>query len=351
MTEQQPEHNSTSPSLYAQQVVAADGATLQHSEDDACCACGNLQFTNAMNLVGTRFGIHDCQRCGTGVMSPFPSPKELASFYIGQYYGESGQKFGKLTEILVRIIGNRQTRFLTRHLPVGGRVLDIGCGRGVVASPLAAAGYAVTGIEISKDAVEGIDERVKVVIADTPAEAPLQDEAFDLVVIWHVLEHVIDPFSTLQTARRVLKPDGKLVVAVPNYSSWQSKVFRAAWFHLDPPRHLYQFSAEGLRLLLSECGLEVKRSHHFSLRQNPFGWVQSGLNWLMPSRRNRLYSYLLNEPAAVEGHSVFAKALWFAAYVTGMIAVLPLAVLAAICKSGGTIHYLAVRDEANSNAR
>lgn len=343
MSDQRSEDGSDMQSLYAQQVVSANRSTVMHSRENACCVCGSRKFTQSMQLVATRFDIHDCQQCGTGVLSPLPSSGELASFYIGQYYGESGQKFGRLTEIPVRLIGNRQTRFLTRHLSAGGRVLDVGCGRGVVASPLAAAGYSVTGVEISRDAVGGIDPRVEVVVAGSLEEAPLATESFDLVVIWHVLEHVVDPAATLQAAHRVLKPGGKLVVAVPNYSSWQSRLFGSAWFHLDPPRHLYHFSAAGLRMLLEKCGFEVQQSHHFSLRQNPFGWVQSGLNWIMPKRRNQLYSYLLNEPSAAQGHSHVAKLFWFVAYMTGMIAVLPLTVIASLCRSGGTIHYLAVR--------
>jgi len=330
-------------SLYAQGVTPGNGTSHQHDDQDACCVCGGVQFSESMRLTDTRFAIHDCAACGTGMLSPLPSPVELSSFYIPQYYGDSGQKFGLLTEVLVRLIGSRQTQFLTRYLPQGGRVLDVGCGRGVVASPLAAAGYAVTGLEISPDAVKGIDERVNVVIADSLADAPLPASEFDLVVIWHVLEHVIDPAATLRIAQRVLKPGGKLVVAVPSYSNWQAKAFGPAWFHLDPPRHLYHFTSGGLRTLLKNCGLDVLQSHHFSLRQNPFGWVQSGLNRLFRGHRNRLYSYLLNEPLERGRLSPIKRLCWFTAYVAGMAAVLPLSVLAAIRKSGGTIHYLAER--------
>ncbi|MCH2211610.1 MAG: class I SAM-dependent methyltransferase [Fuerstiella sp.] len=331
------------PSLYAQQVVSGDHALHQHADNECCCVCSGQTFKEQMRLPGTRFGIHDCQSCGTGMLFPSPTPDELASFYVSQYYGESGQKFGRLTEILVRLVGNRQTHFLTRHLSPGGHVLDVGCGRGVVASPLAAAGYHVTGFEISADAVQGIHRDVEVLIAASLQEAPVRAAEYDLVIIWHVLEHVTGPDATLQAACRALKPGGKLVVAVPNYSSWQARLFGSAWFHLDPPRHLYHFPSTALQTLLKNCGLDVLREHHFSLRQNPFGWVQSILNKLLPRQRNRLYSYLLNEPLPEGNLTLAARIGWLATYVAGMVIVLPLAIAAAVFRSGGTIHYLAAR--------
>lgn len=345
MNDRRVESSTLPQSLYAQQVVSGDQSVQHHSESNACCVCGGQNFREAMLLQETRFFIHDCTRCGTGMMSPMPTGPELASFYAAEYYGDSGRKFGALTEIFVRVIGNRQTRFLARNLSSGARVLDVGCGRGVVASPLAAAGYSVTGLEISQEAVAGIDQRVNVVLANSLAAADLPEEHFDLVVIWHVLEHVLDPAATLRAAQRVLKPGGRLVVAVPNYSSWQSQLFRSAWFHLDPPRHLYHFTSAGLKQLLQTCGLTVRKAHHFSLRQNPFGWVQSALNWLLPNHRNRLYSCLLNEPLGDNSSSTIGRSLWLITYVVGMCAVLPLAILAACCQSGGTIHYVSVKPE------
>ena len=67
----------------------------------------------------------------------------------------------------------------------------------------------------------------------------------------------------------------RLIVAVPNFSSWQARWAGAAWFHLDLPRHLFHFPLPALRRLLEECGLACRSEHHFSLRQNPFGCALS----------------------------------------------------------------------------
>src|SRR5262249_41367038 len=76
----------------------------------------------------------------------------------------------------------------------------------------------------------------------------------------------------------ILRPGGRLIAAVPNFSSAQARWSGADWFHLDLPRHLYHFPVSALRSLLLDLGFEVESEHHFSLRQNPFGWIQSALN-------------------------------------------------------------------------
>ena len=79
-------------------------------------------------------------------------------------------------------------------------------------------------------------------------------------MIWHVLEHLHDPKGALLEARRILRPGGRLVVAVPNFSSLQARWAGAAWFHLDLPRHLWHFPLAALRRLLADCGFEIRRS-------------------------------------------------------------------------------------------
>jgi len=330
-------------SIYSQTVAHGDRRVVRHIDESACCICGGTRFERWFDLPGTRFGIERCVSCGLGVMVPMLTANEVASFYAAGYYGSDGTKFGLWTEGLVRFVARRRTTFLRRHLPHGGRVLDVGCGRGVVASPLAAAGYDVTGIEILREAVRGIDDRVHVVIADSLHDTSLPKEQFDLVLLWHVLEHLANPVETLAEIHRILRPGGRLVVAVPNFSSWQARWTGPAWFHLDPPRHLFHFPLTALRTLLTRSGFDVQRTHHFSLRQNPFGWLQSLINRLMPKQRNRLYEYLLNEATTVRSMSPVERFGWFTAYCAGMVLMLPLSVFAAVFRSGATVHCVAVK--------
>jgi SAM-dependent methyltransferase len=279
-------------------------------------------------------------------LHPQPDAEEIAGFYPPEYYGETGSKFEPLVEALVRVVAARHVRFLARGVPRGGRVLDLGCGRGVLLGAFADLGFEVHGVEVSQAAVQGADPRVQIRIATRLMEAGYPSEFFDQVVIWHVLEHLADPRETLEEVHRILKPNGRVVVSVPNFSSLQARWAGPAWFHLDLPRHLFHFPVEALRMLLENTGFDCVSEHHFSLRQNPFGWVQSFLNRSRAWPRNSLYTMLQR------GHTAENRRLgWMtrlrlrAAYFAGMPIALVFAVAAASLRRGATVHIVARRRE------
>jgi SAM-dependent methyltransferase len=306
--------------------------------------CGAEQARASFAMQGFAPRLVVCVGCGLGRLHPMPGLEQLASFYPGEYYGEPGRKFQGFVERLVRIVGERHIGFLTRELRPGSRVLDLGCGRGVILGELADRGFEVHGVEISQEAARGADPRAEIRIASRLADAGYPAAYFDEIVIWHVLEHLLDPREALGEAHRILKPEGRLVVAVPNFSSWQARWSGSAWFHLDLPRHLWHFPLDALRRLLRGAGFEIRSEHHFSLRQNPFGWVQSALNRLPGLPRNGLYTLLQHRPA--QGPAPFDAAtrawLWLS-----FLAATPLGLLATLAetaaRNGATVHVVAVR--------
>jgi SAM-dependent methyltransferase len=216
----------------------------------------------------------------------------------------------------------------------------------VVLSPLADLGFEVHGVEISERAVQGADPRAAIRIAEDLVTAGYDAESFDQIVIWHVLEHLRDPRGTLTECRRLLKPGGRLVVAVPNFSSWQARFGGAGWFHLDAPRHLFHFPLTALRSLLERCGLEAGKNYHFSLRQNPFGWIQSLQNRLDPEHPNRLYATMQvpGRRGDAEASGFLSRLLVVAPWL--LIGALPaflLSIAEAIFRSGATVHVVAIR--------
>jgi 2-polyprenyl-3-methyl-5-hydroxy-6-metoxy-1,4-benzoquinol methylase len=299
---------------------------------------GRPRFT----LEGLPWRVVVCEGCGLGRLHPLPDAAQVRDFYPDEYYGEPGLKFQPLIETLVRWVGSRHLGFLSRGLPPGARVLDVGCGRGVVLGALADRGFEVHGVEISAEAARGADPRAHVRIARDLAAADYPDAFFDEVLIWHVLEHLEDPRGTLEVVRRILRPDGRLVVAVPNFSSLQARWAGAAWFHLDLPRHLYHFPLDALRQLLATTGFSIDSEHHFSVRQNPFGWIQSALNQIPGLPPNALYALLhrraMGEPPPYDARTRFW--LWLS-LVLGAPAGIALTLGETLVRSGATVHVLA----------
>ena len=307
-----------------------------------CPVCGATRSLPRFEVGGVASCVVQCGTCGLGRFHPMPGADEIRTFYPDEYYGEPGAKFQPLVERLVRLVGARHIGFLCRGLPAGARVLDVGCGRGVLLAALADRGLEVHGVEQSAEAARGADPRASVRIATYLDEAGYAAGYFDEIIIWHVLEHLDDPRRFFREAHRLLAPGGRLIVAVPNFGSAQARWSGSAWFHLDLPRHLYHFPLPALCSLLRDHGFAVEGEHHFSLRQNPFGWIQSAQNRIPGLPRNGLYT--LMHRRAQRGPAPFATAtrwlLWLLLAVLAPIA-LALAVVEALLGSGATIHVVA----------
>ena len=102
----------------------------------------------------------------------------------------------------------------------------------------------------------------------------------DLVVMFHVLEHLSDPLTALTAVARRVKPGGTLILGVPNIASWQARFAGPFWMHLEVPRHLCHFSPESIERALGASGFRMTRLDFQSFEHDPFGWVQSTLDRL-----------------------------------------------------------------------
>ena len=328
--------------LYERRVVAVDSAPSERVSP--CPVCDEELARPCFEIEDFASRVIECTGCGLGRVHPVPGPEELRALYPDNYYGEPGTKFQPLVERAVRVVGERHIGFLSRGLAPGARVLDVGCGRGVILGALADRGFEVHGVEISPEAARGADPRAEIRIASKLSEAGYPDATFDEVIVWHVLEHLSDPRGTLEEIHRVLAPGGRLIVAVPNFSSAQARWTGAAWFHLDLPRHVYHFPLAALERLIERAGFEVGRAYHFSLRQNPFGWIQSVSNMIPGLPRNGLYTLLHRRTAAgaVPFGPVTRVLLWAWLVVSAGPAIAA-SFLETACRTGATVHVVAKR--------
>ena len=144
--------------------------------------------------------------------------------------------------------------------------------------------------------------RVRVVCGDL-AQAPFPQGSCGVLTMFHVVEHLPDPVSYLKSARELLAPDGRLIIQVPNASCWQFMLFGSHWNGVDVPRHLMDYRERDLERLLDQCGFDIVRRKHFSLRDNPAGLASSLAPGLVPWRgafakyRNRTIGKLSKAPA------------------------------------------------------
>lgn len=327
-------------SLYSEPVFRRDPEPADALGAEPCIVCGG---TSAHPYVQTQSGrtIVVCPECGLGFMHPLPALEDIRGFYPRQYYGDTGAKFSWLIEWLVRVTAARRVRFLIRRLPKAAKVLDVGCGRGTLLSAFADRGFGAFGFELSPEAAAFADPRAQIRIGSELTDAQYPKGEFDMVVLWHVLEHLKHPDKTIEEIHRILKPGGKLVIAVPNFSSWQARWAGESWFHLDLPRHLFHFPLAALRRLVEDRGFNYQSAHHFSLRQNPFGWVQSAMNRLAFLPRNALYSLLLR--SSESRFKPLTRIMLLLAFAVGMPLALALSIIAALFRRGATVHVVWTR--------
>ncbi len=296
------------------------------------------------------FEIAVCQTCGFAVTSPQPSADEIGKYYPPGYYGDaSKRRFPWIIEGLQQALYTHRARMVES---VGGhgpdRVLDIGCGRGLLLSAFRRRGWEVQGTELSESAARYAREVARVPVEIGRVEdLGFPDNSFGAVTLWHVLEHIHDPRVVLAEVNRILKPGGVLLVGVPNFSGFEARVFRDKWFHLDVPRHITHLTQPMLRQALAENGFVAKRWSGFAPEYDAFSFVQSALNRL-GLRHNLLYDVLRGKRAKViDGERTqswqVAASLLLATALGAMS--LPATLAAGLAGQAGTMTALAVKAE------
>lgn len=226
---------------------------------------------------GTSLAMVRCAHCGVHALRPPPDDAVLARAYAADYYGASARKFVGPIARGVAWFQDGRARHAARLLPPSGRVLDVGCGNGGFLAALGRRGFRVEGTERTADGAARVPDGIPVHVGDL-VDLDLPAASYDLVTLWHVFEHLRRPDAALATIRRLLRPGGTLLMAVPNAGSWQARVFRRHWFHHDPPRHLWAFDPSSLLQLLADAGFAGRLLSTWSTEQNPYGVVQSTLN-------------------------------------------------------------------------
>jgi SAM-dependent methyltransferase len=302
--------------------------------DQSCLRCGRTDAApvaeGSDRLFGTtteRFQVIRCAGCGMMRLSPRPETQDLHKFYPHEYWFDPDESSAsRWAERYRRLVLRDHIGFVSQIMreSAAGRMLDVGCGGGLLAGMLRKRGVDAVGLDSSTSACRIAWERhcVPAVTGDL-VRHPFQGASFAVVTMFHVLEHLPVPAAFLSAARDLLRPGGHLIVQVPNADSWQFRLLGWRWNGLDIPRHLTDFRLEDLTWMLQDCGFEVVRVKHFSLRDNPAGLATSLAPQLDPMGRR------------VQGKR--SGLLYMAAHFALMAAALPFALLEAAFGHGSTM--------------
>jgi 2-polyprenyl-3-methyl-5-hydroxy-6-metoxy-1,4-benzoquinol methylase len=248
------------------------------------------RFKDRRGAYGS-YNLLICPKCRLGKTNPFPEDEHMKQLYASTIYRDHESRFIPFVERSIRVFRKFRRKRIERFIQKG-RILDIGCGRGKFLSLMQESGWEVYGLEFNEETawharnVLGLDIRTGSI-----ADVHFDGAFFDVITLWHVLEHLPDPVLTMEECRRILKPGGLLVIAVPNFDSLQAHISGDDWFHLDLPYHLYHFNDKNLNLFLRKFAFEIIKVKQFSLEFNPFGYLQSFLN-MSHIEHNLLYSIL-----------------------------------------------------------
>lgn len=202
-----------------------------------------------------------CSQCGLVYQNPRPTELEIGAHYPPDYEPfESSPQKGKMAWIENRLRNygiQKRCRIVTRVIS-RGKVLDVGCATGLFLVGMRERHWDVYGVDTSEYAAQIAREEHNLrVITGNLFEAQYPSAFFDAVTLWDVLEHLHDPARILYEIRRILKPNGVLILRVPNIDSSDARFFGKYWAGLDAPRHLYVFGDETIRKFLSRYGFSI----------------------------------------------------------------------------------------------
>lgn len=197
---------------------------------------------------------------GLDLLATFPRPdnKKLPEYYkSGNYISHTDSEstfFDKSYQQIKNLMLEKKLGWIEKSLPGKGKILDIGSGTGDFLVAAKGLDWETFGVEPNAKARKLASQKGVDLIEDVSS---LPDQFFDVITMWHVLEHVPDLDHQLRELDRLLKPDGILVIAVPNFKSYDAQKYKEHWAAYDVPRHLYHFSPGAIS--------EIFQSHSFSL--------------------------------------------------------------------------------------
>lgn len=296
--------------------------TISHTN---CPACNAAAISKALvcrdyTVSHEQFEVWECEQCGFRFTQNVPTAEAIGPYYQSENYishSDTGEGFiNKLYKLARKITLDRKQKLILKHSALKqGMLLDAGCGTGAFLNHMKHANWHVTGLE--PDAGARAKAEALYGIKPLPAETLFNMEFgnYNAITMWHVLEHVHDLHGYLEQFNKILVPNGKLFIAVPNYTSVDATHYQSYWAAYDVPRHLYHFSPASMEMLAARHGFIITT--------------------IRPMLFDAFYIAMLSEQYK-NGKGNLLKALWQGVRCT-------LATLYNVKKSSSLVYILAVK--------
>jgi len=200
---------------------------------------------------------------------PRPTKEELPTYYDSENYTSHNDKSAGIVSFCYRIIKSISTRrkirigqnSLSKNTPQNKpRLLDVGCGTGDFLYSCLKKGWQINGIENNKNAKNNSRTEVSSFIFDDFEFLKSQPERFDIITMWHSLEHIIDLKQTIVDMKKLLTNKGVIVVACPNHKSFDAIFYKESWAAYDLPRHLWHFDKDSISKLFIEHNMQLTKT-------------------------------------------------------------------------------------------
>jgi 2-polyprenyl-3-methyl-5-hydroxy-6-metoxy-1,4-benzoquinol methylase len=266
-----------------------------------CPVCGSAEINPLLtakdhSVSKEDFVIWQCGTCSLRFTQDIPDEDSIGPYYQSQeYISHSNTNKGLLNKLYQRVRKHtlqQKAKLITSYTKSNRRILDIGAGIGAFLSVMKEQGWEITGIEPDEGARKKAQQLFGLSLDQPSKLHQLPQATYDAITLWHVLEHVHQLHDYIEQLKNLLAREGKIFIAVPNYTSVDAAAYRNYWAAYDVPRHLYHFTPKALEKLVTQHGLKLVTkkpmwfdSFYISLLSSKYhkgstSWIGAGINGL-----------------------------------------------------------------------
>ena len=265
---------------------------------DNCPVCNHKQFSPFLNCVDhlvsiETYSIVSCDNCGLRFTNPRPTSQRIHQFYRSEKYVSHSNVTKGVVNFLYQKVRKHTIRkkiqFINSLSPEQRNILDIGCGTGEFLNACKQSGWNTKGFEPNDTARDYAIKHYKLAVINKQELLSLPENSFDIITMWHVLEHVHDLEQRMKEVYRLVKPNGTVIIAVPNCLSLDAELYKENWAGYDVPRHLYHFTPNTITQLVHNFGMNVVK--------------------MLPMKFDSYYVSMLSEKYK-NGSNNYLKAIW-----------------------------------------